>query len=127
MPRPCKRRRVCAEPLCRGFGPPDRDAQGTVAMALEEFEAIRLIDFEGMTQEECAAQMDVARTTVQAIYAAARKKLAECLVLGRQLVISGGEYELCRQDAPFAGCERRCRCCRHKNAGPEGQAGGTPG
>ncbi len=127
MPRPCKRRRVCAEPLCRRFGPPDRDAQGTVAMALEEFEAIRLIDFEGMTQEECAAQMDVARTTVQAIYAAARKKLAECLVLGRQLVISGGEYELCRQDAPFAGCERRCRCCRHKNAGPEGQAGGTPG
>ena len=128
MPRPCKRRRVCGHPSCGRFGPAEQaHGQPEVLMGLDEFETIRLIDLEGLTQEQCAAQMDVARTTVQAIYAAARKKLAECLVLGRQLVISGGEYELCRQDAPFAGCERRCRCCRHKNAGPEGQAGGTPG
>jgi len=45
---------------------------------------------EGFTQEECAKQMDVARTTVQGIYAEARKKIAESLVNGKVLLIEGG-------------------------------------
>lgn len=97
MPRPCKRRRVCAEPSCGHFGPKDMPeaARQTVIMALDEFEAIRLIDLEGRTQEQCAALMNVARTTVQAIYSSARGKLAECLVLGKELRIEGGDYVLC--------------------------------
>ena len=95
MPRPCKRRRVCARPFCLRFGPLDQEVREAVVMTVDEFETIRLIDLERMTQEQCAAQMGVARTTIQAIYGSARFKLAQCLALGRELEISGGEYELC--------------------------------
>ncbi len=50
------------------FGPTgDRAAESTVVMSVDEYETIRLIDLMGFTQEECAAQMNVARTTVQAL------------------------------------------------------------
>ena len=114
MPRPCKRRRVCGHPLCGQFGPAGQSpAEAGIVMGLDEFEAIRLIDLEGLTQEQCAAQMSVARTTVQAIYSAARRKLAQCLVEGRGLSISGGDYVLCDAQAaahcPGRGCRGRCR------------------
>lgn len=107
MPRPCKRRRICALPCCGQFGPSTGGAGEPVVMTLDEYETVRLIDLEGMTQEECAVQMRVARTTAQAIYRSARSKLAECLVRGRELSISGGDYVLCDGRT---GCGRRC--CR---------------
>jgi predicted DNA-binding protein (UPF0251 family) len=76
-------------------------------MTVDEYEAIRLIDLEGFTQEECAGQMNVARTTVQGIYVSARKKLAEALVEGKALHIEGGEYRLC--EGRTNGCGRGCR------------------
>lgn len=113
MPRPCKRRRVCAAPVFGRFGPRDRempqDVQA-VRMTLDEFECIRLIDLEGLTQEQCAAQMDVARTTVQAIYSSARAKLAQCLVNGEELQIMGGNYRLCPKHGAFENGNRGC--CR---------------
>lgn len=114
MPRPCKRRRVCAEPSCGHFGP--KDAPGpagrTVVMTLDEFEAIRLIDLEGRNQEQCAMLMNVARTTVQAIYSSARAKLAECVVNGNELRIEGGDYVLCDGSIRGScGCGNpHCRC-----------------
>ena len=63
-------------------------------MSLDEFETIRLIDYQEKTQEQCAAEMNVARTTVTAIYESARKKLAAALVEGKRIVISGGNYTL---------------------------------
>jgi predicted DNA-binding protein (UPF0251 family) len=78
-----------------------------VNMTVDEYEAIRLIDLEGFTQEECAEKMNVARTTVQGIYAEARKKLAESLVEGKVLLIQGGEYRLC--DSLGKGCGHGCR------------------
>jgi len=126
MPRPCKRRRICAMPECWKFGPSredaDRAGEKPVIMALDEFETIRLIDLEGMTQEECASQMDIARTTAQAIYSSARAKMAECLVNGRQLHIEGGEYDVCdgSSEGRGCGCPSGCRrgrggmnCSRH--------------
>ena len=110
MPRPCKRRRICAEPSCDHFGPKGSGSHtlSPIIMTLDEFECIRLIDLEGRTQEECARQMAVSRTTAQAIYGSARAKLAECLVNSRELKIAGGDYILCDGDAPISLCEHTC-------------------
>lgn len=70
MPRPCKRRRICALPGFIRFGAMDVPARGKhlIHMTVDEYEAIRLIDLERLTQEACARRMGVARATVQAIY-----------------------------------------------------------
>ncbi|MEG1190147.1 MAG: DUF134 domain-containing protein [Oscillospiraceae bacterium] len=113
MPRPVKCRKVCCLPKCSRFGPLDAPecCEKGVEMTVVEYEAIRLIDLEGFTQEECAEQMSVARTTVQGIYIDARKKLAESLVNGKTLIISGGNYLLCQGQEEFCRCGG---CCRHR-------------
>lgn len=125
MPRPKKCRRICALPRCSGFVPLEGETAGPVELALEEYEAIRLIDLLGCTQQECARQMGVARSTVQQVYDGARRKLALALVEGRRFVISGGDYTLCTQAGDCAGRDcarrecagRRCGCggCSHQN------------
>ena len=108
MPRPIKWRNVCCLPKNNKFGPLNscNKDEPPLTMTVDEYETIRLIDLEGFTQEECAKQMNVARTTVQGIYIEARKKLAESLVNGRVLFINGGEYKLC--DGMGGGCGRGC-------------------
>lgn len=97
MGRSAKARRVCNMPLYVRFEPQPNEAKAPVQMDVEDFECIRLMDYLGMTQEECAEQMGVARTTVQAIYMRARRRLAGALVEGRPLQITGGNFELCSQ------------------------------
>ena len=90
MPRSAKCRRVCQMPAHCRFSP-EQPAHGeAVELTVEEYEAVRLMDYLGLNQEEAAAQMGVARTTVQRIYAQARRKLAVFLVEGRALQIGGG-------------------------------------
>lgn len=97
MARPRKWRKVCCLPESNRFGPLDitMNQNQFITLAVDEYETIRLIDFEGLTQEECADQMHIARTTVQRIYSEARKKIAESLVSGKVLRIEGGDYKLC--------------------------------
>lgn len=116
MARPYKARRVCCRPAVDVFGPLNQEWRNQVELTLEEYESIRLIDLLECTQEECAGQMGVARTTIQAVYNSARKKLADCLVNGKRLEIRGGNYRLCpkAQDCCHRECrKRRCRrqCC----------------
>ena len=87
MPRPCKRRRVCALPERRCFRPVGEavPCREPIRLTVDEFETIRLMDLEGLTQADCARQMEVSRATVQAIYGAARVKLAQFLVRGGEL------------------------------------------
>jgi len=94
MPKPQKYRRICSAPRFERFSP-ERQAKGTVTLSWDEFETIRLIDYEGRTQQQTAAQMNISRTTAAEIYASARKKLAAVLLEGQCLTISGGHYHLC--------------------------------
>lgn len=95
MPRPRKSRMVCHYPSVQTFGPREGETKEEITLSVEEYETIRLIDYEGLSQEQCAAFMQVARTTVQQIYADARKKLSAALVEGKNLRISGGDFRLC--------------------------------
>lgn len=94
MPRRPRCRCISQYPDHWSFSPDEVSSDEIVTMSLDEFETIRQIDKEGMTQEECSVRMGVARTTVTAIYNSARKKLADALIDGRRLQISGGEYRL---------------------------------
>ncbi len=94
--RPAKCRRVCRIPQNLEFSPAQAaEGKDPIVLTVDEYETIRLIDKEGFSQEQCSAQMQVARTTVQKVYESARKKLAECLVEGIPLRIQGGAYRLC--------------------------------
>ena len=90
MPRPIRCRRIEQLPVYRSFSPDDIAAAENVQMTVDEFEALRLLDDEGLTQEACAARMNIARTTVTAIYDSARRKVADALVHGKRLLITGG-------------------------------------
>lgn len=109
MPRPKRCRKVCSMPRVSEFAPIGEDAD-FVVLTVDEYESIRLIDRQGFSQEECAAYMQVARTTAQQIYNSARKKLAVALVDGKGLRIAGGDYRLCDGKESFCGCGG---CSRH--------------
>lgn len=100
MPRPMKKKRVCEEPKRRLFGsldsPPSNGKR--IIMLVEEYETIRLLDYEGFTQAQCAEQMAVARTTVQSLYEKARKKIARSLIENKIVKIEGGVYRFCSEE-----------------------------
>ena len=107
MPRPQRRRRVCSEPEYTEFLPKGSTGYDVVILSTDEFEAIRLVDFEKKTHEQCALQMEISRTTVTEIYERARFKLADSIVNGKRLVIEGGSYRLCGGTAKNC-CGRNC-------------------
>ena len=115
MARPRKWRRVCCVPESNLFGPLDTPLMddNPIIMTVDEYETIRLIDLEGLMQEECAEQMDVARTTVQRIYIEARQKIADALINGKMLKIEGGDYQLYNDNETAYRCGR----CRHQGLG----------
>jgi len=95
MPRPKKCRRVIEHTGVRYFKPhgiPMRFLE-TVSLTLDEMEAIRLADLEGMSQQEGAERMNVSRATFGRIVASARKKTADALYKGRAIKIEGGTIE----------------------------------
>ena len=115
MPRPQKRRKICKEPAFAQFSPDSAPKADAVVLTVDEFEVVRLVDLEKLTHEMCAERMEISRTTVTEIYESAREKIADCLVNGNRLVISGGNYRLCEGKTCGCGCgcaDCRCGCCR---------------
>ena len=115
MPRPPRCRRICDVPRVDKFCPNGGKDVEPILLTLDEYEVIRLVDLKRQTHEQCAAQMDISRSTVQEIYESARRKIAACLVHGKPLHITGGNYRICGgQEAAHCG-----RCCRTQRANTE--------
>jgi uncharacterized protein len=90
--------------------------RGEVLLTLDEYEAIRLADLEGLYQEQAAVRMNISRQTFGRIVEAARRKVADVLVHGKTLRIEGGPVSI--REAPPVECphSRRarglsCRSC----------------
>ncbi|MEZ0536927.1 DUF134 domain-containing protein [Caldicellulosiruptoraceae bacterium PP1] len=105
MPRPTRCRRVEHMPKFSHFSPEQGTGQ-EVIIKVEELEAIRLKDLEGLMHEDCAKKMLVSRQTFQLILEEARKKIADALINGKDIRVYGGNYV-------FGDCQYICHNC-HK-------------
>ena len=109
MARPTKWRKIEHVPTVASFVPADHAGAGfgENILKLEELEAIRLKDIEGLEQEECAAKMQVSRPTFQRILLSAREKVADSLIGGKAIRIEGGNFT--RNICPV-----KCLDCGHE-------------
>lgn len=90
-----KQNRVLQQPpKVKGFNPIGFYSSKTncIHLNFEEFESIRLIDYENLTQEQASSYMKISRPTLTRIYESARKKLGKVLVEANQLLIDGGNF-----------------------------------
>ncbi|MEE0275267.1 MAG: DUF134 domain-containing protein, partial [Oscillospiraceae bacterium] len=116
MPRPQRCRKVCSEPEYSMFYPAGFASGDTVTLTVDEYEVIRLVDLEKLTHSQAAELMEISRTTATEIYNIAREKIAECIVNGRPLAVSGGSYVLCG-GGKCCGCPRGEGCSKVKSKG----------
>lgn len=96
MSRPPKCRRIAFLPEVTYFKPagiPLRVLQ-EVRLSVEEAEAIRLKDLEGLGQEQCAEKMSISRPTFQRVLGSARQKMSDALLNGKAIRIEGGNFEM---------------------------------
>lgn len=109
MPRLKRLRLLDDLPIIKGFRPiwMKANLRQAVIINLEEYEALRLIDYEKQIHEQAAVTMNISRPTVTRIYESARQKLSTALVEGRSLLIEGGHVEI--QESHWY-----CESCLHK-------------
>lgn len=96
MARPPIERAVGSVPrvtLFKPAGVPGRELE-QLSLAVDELEAIRLVDLEGLSHEQAAAAMGVSRQTVGRVLEGGRAKVAEALVDGKAILIGGGQYRI---------------------------------
>ena len=104
-------RRVLNPPSVKGFKPYGVDSDlnpsaVSVNLLIEEYEAMRLCDYDGLSHHQASLLMDVSRPTFTRIYAAALRKLAVAFVEGRQIAIEGGKVYF---DSDWHQCNS-CEC-----------------
>jgi uncharacterized protein len=93
--RPVKARLIGSEPEIRQFSPRGRRGRpGYAGLKYEEFESIRLSDFMGLSQTDAARHMDISQQTFSRILKNARKNIAEALIKGDIIRISGGDFKI---------------------------------
>src|SRR4030042_893464 len=96
MSRPIKCRRVAFMPGVVYFKPAGIPLRmlGEVRLSVEEAEAVRLKDLEGLEQEQGAEKMNISRPTFQRVLVSARQKMADALLNGKAIKIEGGNFEI---------------------------------
>lgn len=115
MPRPFKCRKVFFQPNFRYFKPIGIPLSmlEEVNLTLDELEAMRLADFEGLYQEEAAEKMGISRQTFGNIIDSAHKKIADALINGKAIKIEGGAIKIMERN--FV-----CFDCKHEWGVPYG-------
>ncbi len=105
MPRPKQHRKVDSPPLMQGYKPfgIPRNQLEAVTLHFDEYEAMRLLDYEGLMQEQAAERMNVSRSTLTRIYENARRSMAKAFVEGKMILIEGGNVEF---DKEWFRCKR---------------------
>ncbi|MCL7762375.1 DUF134 domain-containing protein [Polaribacter sp. Z014] len=95
MPRPKKKRKVDHPPKMLGFKPFGIRFCDTehVDMQYEEYEAVKLVVYDNLSQGDAAEKMGVSRPTLTRIYNSALKKIAQGFVEGKSIIIKGGNFE----------------------------------
>jgi len=95
MPRPQKSRKICEPPKMKGFKPFGISlcTKEIVTLKFEEYECIKLIDYDLQSQDQAAKQMNVSRPTITRIYNKALKTIAKAFVECKAIEIEGGNYE----------------------------------
>lgn len=94
MPNRRRFRHIKKPPVMEGykpFGIPMRELE-SVDLLFEEYEAMRLADYENLTHEEAAKRMNISRPTFTRLYDKARKSVAMAFVEGKAIIIRGGTY-----------------------------------
>ena len=110
MPRPSKKKIVCQAPEACVFKPAGIpvSSREKIILHLEEYEAIRLADNEGLYQDQAAVAMGTSRQTFARILESAHKKVALALVESRPLIIEGGNVKFCGR----GNCKNKPGCPR---------------
>lgn len=108
MPKPRKKRQVQYPPPVVFFKPNGVPlwALEKVVITVDEYEAVRLSDYEEMKHEAAASEMNISRPTFTRLIQSAHKKLAEAVVMGKAIVIEGGPVSL-------AGNRFVCKQCQY--------------
>ena len=131
MPRPRHCRRVARLPQANYYKPRGipLSVLEEVVLTVDEFEALRLTDLEGLYQAHAAEKMSVSRQTLGRILESAHKKIADALVNGKALLIEGGPIEIVADEygagaphglGPGRGRQGRdAGRCRRRTRGPE--------
>lgn len=103
-------RKVSNPPVIKGFKPYGSESEKQnlefVNLLYEEYEAIRLSDYDILNHHQASVMMGVSRPTFTRIYASALQKIAKAFVEGRQISIEGGKVYF---DSDWYHC-KKCRC-----------------
>ena len=129
MPNRIRHRRIKMPPRMDGykpFGIPMRQLE-SVVLLIEEFEAMRLADYENLTQAEAAKKMNISRPTFTRLYDKARKNIARAFVEGKAIIIHGGTFITddywykcgnCQETTVSDEPVNHCRKCHSENLTP---------
>jgi predicted DNA-binding protein (UPF0251 family) len=121
MARPQKNRIVAHDPDVCYFKPRGVPLKflEEVHLTIDEMEALRLADLNGLNHEDAGRQMGVSRATFGRIVQRARHQVAQALINGMAIRVAGGNYQIIRGERQF-----RCRKCHHQ--WQEKSCGGRP-
>jgi predicted DNA-binding protein (UPF0251 family) len=131
MTRPCKCRRITGQPRSSLFKPCGVPFHGLreTRLTLDELEAVRLADLEGLYQETAAERMGVSRQTFGNIIRSAHSKIADALVNAKSLKIAGGVVQLDTHHFRCGRCRNRWTASSDQEnviTCPECHGGGIP-